>query len=138
MAAPTYSCNLNTLINNSKCFGSLCTSETDREGIEIYVAVQELFAVGGTDYRTNLTKLLTDAALWVRRSDEELRRVALYQSIQNAINNGASISTSINTLILNAKCFTGDCLGKEQLRGVLSYLKCSLGTRNIPEGSMPA
>jgi hypothetical protein len=112
-------------------------AETDREGIEIYIAVQELFAVGGTDYRTNTTKLMTDAALWMRRSSEELRRVALYQSVQNANNNGASISLNPAILIQGAKCLTGDCLGREQQRGLLAFLKCSLGTRNIPEGSMP-
>lgn len=129
----TYSCDINTLLQLSACYSPACLGQPDREAIEIYVAVQELAAAGGTDYTGNIEQLLIDSSPWTKKSAEQIKQVELYQGVENAINAGASVPTDINELKADAKCFLGGCLGKERQRGIHAFLKCALGTRGFPD-----
>jgi len=131
--AAAFSCNLNTLIQSAKCLSDICVSQSDRDAINIYVRVANLAASGGTDYRSNLSGLLKDSILWQKQSCDTLKAVSLWFDILNANDNGAGISTDPKVLLAAAKCMRGTCLGKEETRGVLDFLKCSINQLGKPD-----
>jgi hypothetical protein len=133
MPVADFSCDLNGLKVASACLSDSCVSVSDRAAIDIYVRVNALKAVGGIDYTNNLTGLLQDSKLWQKQSEDTLERIGLYIDILNALEDGAIISADPHALLAKAKCLTGKCLGKEQTRGVLAFLKCQLNTLGTPE-----
>lgn len=127
-----FSCNINSLIQSSKCLSAACMADPDRSAIDIYVRVANLAASGGTDYRNNLTKLLKDSVQW-QKSAETLRAVSLWMDILNANDNGAGLSTNPKVLLSAARCMRASCLGKEQTRGIKEFLKCSINAQGKPD-----
>lgn len=129
----TYTCDVNTLMTLSKCYQDKCMADGDRKAIMIYARAKNLAALGGTDYSNNLKQLLIDSAAWRQRAENELRAIVVYETIQNAINDGASINTNTNSLATAAKCFGSMCLGKEDQNGILAFLGCTITTQTKPD-----
>jgi len=129
----TYSCNVNGLLRAATCFQDKCMSEGDRKAIMIYARIKNLAAIGGTDYSSNLKQLMIDSATWRKRAEDELRAIAVYIALENAINDGASINLNVNSLMTAAKCVKGQCLGKENQNGILAYLGCAINTSIKPD-----
>lgn len=131
MAGPQFSCDVNTLLADSKCFTEPCMSEPEREAIELLVRVLNLAAVGGADYTNDLTQLQIDAKDWQTIFCNQRKAMELFIDIQNAIDNGASFDSSANALRTAAKCY--ECLGKEQKKRLMSFLKCAINTLGEPD-----
>lgn len=108
-------------------------SVNDREAVTIYLRIKNLAALGGTDYSNNLKQLMIDSIAWQKRAKHELEAIAVWITLQNAINDGASVSSSPNTLYIAAKCLVAKCLGKEQMNGIAAYLGCSINTLTKPD-----
>ena len=126
-----FSCDLNTLLANSRCFLENCLSEEEREAIELYVRVQNLAAAGGADYRTDLTALQNAAKEWQVLFCTQRKAISLYIDIQNSIANGASFDQDVNSLKAAAKCY--ECLGKEWKKNLLEFLKCAINSLGEPD-----
>ncbi len=129
----TYSCNVNGLLRAATCFQDKCMSDGDRKAIMIYARIKNLAAIGGTDYSANLKQLMIDSATWRKRAEDELRAIAVYMALENAINDGASINLNVNSLATAAKCLGVKCIGKEDQNGILAFLGCSITTNIKPD-----
>jgi len=108
-------------------------SDGDRKAIMIYARMKNLAALGGTDYSANLKQLMIDSATWRKRAEDELRAIAVYITLENAINDGASINLNVNSLMTAAKCLGPKCIGKEDQNGLLGYLGCAIQTLVKPD-----
>lgn len=131
MPESTTSCAVNTLLARSKCFQKPCLGEIDLNAMEIYARVKNLQAVGGTDYSASLNALLVDSKEYQALPKDQRQAINLLLSIDNAIDDGASVSYDPNVLKSNAKCY--ECLGVELQRQVLLFLRCSLAKLNKPD-----
>lgn len=131
MPESTTSCAVNNLIARSKCFQRACLGEIDQNAIEILARVQNLKASGGTDYSGNLTALLQDAKEYQVLPKDQRRQINLVLSIDNANDDGASVSYDPNVLKSQAKCYT--CFGIELQLQLLLFLRCSLAKINKPD-----
>lgn len=129
----TFSCEVNGLLKAATCFTDKCMSQPDRDAITIYARIKNLAAIGGTDYSSNLAQLMIDSATWRKRAQDELRAIAVYIALENAINDGASINLNVNSLMTAAKCLRVQCLGKEDMHGILAYLGCQINTSIKPD-----
>lgn len=121
-------CNLQTLLSNSRCFLDQCNSEAEREAIQIFLKTRALGSGGGTAYGS-LLSLLTAAKTWQGLSEKQLSAISVYISLENAIENGSPVSSNINTLKQDAKCFM--CLPSMLRKQLLKFLDCALGEQNI-------
>ncbi len=130
--ANTYSCNPNTLAVLAKCFSDKCVGRVDRNALIIYARIKNLTALGGTNYESNIKQLMIDAGAWRNMSRDELHAIEVYEALQNATNNGATLSTSPNTLAIAAKCVSSQCVGEADQLGVLGFLKCTIETQDKP------
>lgn len=130
---PAYSCNVNGLLKAATCFQDKCMSEGDRKAIMIYARIKNLAAIGGTDYSANLQQLMIDSATWRKRAEDELKAIAVYIALENAIQDGATINLNVNSLAAAAKCLGAKCLGKEDQNGILAFLGCSINTIDKPD-----
>jgi hypothetical protein len=126
-------CTPAALIKAAACFGPQCLGPDDRESIDVHVRVQELAAIGGTDYRgaSGRAKLLIDAKGWFAFSEDERRMITLQLDIDNAINKGAVFGTDVNSLVKDARCYL--CVGWETRRAIKLFLKCQLNALGAPE-----
>lgn len=132
MSADYKSCNANDLVAAAACLTEPCTTELEREAIDIVVRVAELKAVGGTDYTSNLKQLLIDANGYRTLRQNQRCAIATYLDWQNAIFNGATFTdNTVNGLKKEARCV--ECLGKEDKKAVLLFLKCKLNSVDEPE-----
>ncbi len=132
---PNFTCNLNTLITNSKCFSDKCLGEGDRDAIDIYSKIINLAADGGTNYTANLPQLMIDASLWMKQSRHTLETVETLLYFDNAIGNGGSViyPSFFVTPLTVAKCVTNACIGKQQARGLKTFLKCAINKLGFPD-----
>lgn len=128
-----YSCNANTLLIAAACFINPAMEHDKRLAVELHARVGNLAAIGGTDYRNNLQKLLQDAATsqWLKLACSQREAIALYRTIKDAISDGAAFATDINSLTKAAKCY--EALGIEDKKNVLAYLGCAISTLGKPE-----
>lgn len=135
MPAPTFTCDLNTLIQDSACLRDLCLSQSDRDAVDIYVRILNLKAIGGHDYTVSggLHQLMADSSAWQKRACDELKAVDLYIDIENAIANGATFPPTQADIAVAVTCLGGKCLGREQTRGMLSFLKCAINVLGKPD-----
>lgn len=131
IGSPTITCNPNSLAAAAACFGPSCTGPDMREAIDVYVRVQELAAVGGTDYRTNLAKLAVDTKGWLRLDEDTRRQITLLLDVDNALKKGAVFASDINSLQTASRCYL--CLPWEQRKAIKLFLKCQLNTLGQPE-----
>ncbi len=124
-------CNLRALINASKCFLEPCMSEWDRESILIFARVKNLAASGGTNYLNNLNGLLQASKEWQVLSGTQRSAIDLYIDLTNAVNNGATINTARDELMVAARCYR--CLGHELRKQILGFLKCAINNLAKPD-----
>lgn len=124
-------CDVDSLLDSSRCFTEPCISEEERDAIDIYVRMQALVAAGGTNYLNDLTQLQIDAKQWQTIFKNQRDAMELYMDIQGAISNGASFSTAINDLKAASKCIL--CLGEEQKKRLKSFLKCAVFALGEPD-----
>lgn len=126
-----YTCDVNALLKDAACFLEWCMSDQQRLAIEIYLRVKNLAASGGTDYSSDLNKLLQDSKVYQALSANQRKAINLWIDMQNAVDNGASINQNVNALAKAAKCY--ECLGIETKKNVLEFLKCSINTLGKPD-----
>lgn len=131
MPESTTSCDVNTLIARAKCFEKPCLGEIDLNAMEIFARVENLAASGGTNYASDLNKLLTDAKQYQALPKDQRRAINLVLSIDNANDDGASVSYDPNVLQSLAKCYK--CLGIELQVQLLLFLRCSLAKLDKPD-----
>jgi hypothetical protein len=131
MPESTTSCAVNTLLARSKCFQKPCLGEIDLNAMEIYARVKNLAASGGTDYSASLHTLLVDSKEYQALPKDQRRAINLLLTIDNANDDGASVSYDPNVLESNAKCFK--CLGIELQVQLLLFLRCQLAKLNKPD-----
>jgi len=131
MAEHTTSCAVNTLLSRAACFEKNCLGEIDINAIEIYARVKNLAASGGTDYSASLNALLQASKEYQMLPKDQRRAINLVLSIDNANDNGATVSYDPNVLKANAKCF--ECLGIEMQLQILLFLRCSLAKLDKPD-----
>lgn len=124
-------CNVEELLLNSKCFTEPCMGVEDRQAILILARVLNLAAAGGADYTNDLTQLQIDAKEWQTIFENQRMAMELFMSIQNAIAAGATFDESADALKDAAKCYL--CLGEEQKKRLLSFLKCALNNLGEPD-----
>jgi hypothetical protein len=127
----TTTCDINVLLARSKCFQRACLGEIDLNSIEILARVKNLAASGGSDYTTNLNALLQDAKQYQVIPKDQRRQINVVLSIDNAIDDGASMSYDPNVLKSQAKCY--ECLGIELQLQLLLFLRCSLAKLDKPD-----
>lgn len=129
----TFSCDVNGLLKASTCFSDKCMSDYDRKAIMIYARIKNLAAIGGPDYSSNTKQLLIDSAQWRKRAEDQLKAIWTYITLENAINDGATINLNVNSLATQAKCYGPACLGREDQNGILAFLGCALNTQVKPD-----
>lgn len=128
-----YTCDLNTLLTNAKCFLEPCFGPEDREAIEIYLKIQNLKASGGADYTGagGLAALLIAAKQWQVLACNQRKAIELWMDMENAIFNGASFATDANSLRSGSACIL--CVGHEYKKAINSFLKCQLNSIDQPD-----
>jgi hypothetical protein len=119
------------LLARAACFEKPCLGEIDLNAMEIYARVQNLIASGGTNYASSLTTLLKDSKEYQMLPKDQRRAINLVLSIDNANDDGATVSYNPNVLEANAKCYK--CLGVELQLQILLFLRCSLAKLNKPD-----
>lgn len=131
MPESTTSCSVNTLLARAKCYQKPCFGEINWNAMEIHARVQNLAASGGTNYSSNLNALLQDSKEYQALPKDQRRAINLLLSIDNANDDGASVSYDPNVLAAQSKCF--ECLGLELQLQVLLFLRCSLAKLDKPD-----
>lgn len=131
MPESTTSCDINDLIARAKCFEKPCLGEIDQNAIEIFARVANLAASGGADYSANLNALLTAAKEYQVVPKDQRRAISLLLSLDNASDDGATISYDPNVLKSDAKCYS--CLGIELQLQLLLFLRCQLAKLDKPD-----
>lgn len=133
MAGPFYSCNAGSILADIACFEDGCTSEQEREALDVYLRILNLKAIGGTDYSANFKQLMIDAAQlkWLTLRCSQRKAIDLWMTMQNASDNGAVFDQNINAMKAGAKCYV--CLGMEDLKNLQKYLACLINTRGEPD-----
>lgn len=126
--AADYKNNLNELKAASACYLPQCLGEADRLALEVIVAMKDLAVVpNGVNY--SVPALMSAASLWIHQlSKAERSAVAFYIDLQNAIDDGAQFAngTGVSGLRKDAKCLQASCVGQEELRNLLLFLKWKL------------
>ena len=122
MANPT--CTTASLITS--CF-KCPLQEKQRMAFKVWFMVNELAAIGGTDYTAALgTTLLDDANDLISAMTRDDREVAeLSIAFNNAVEAGATLSTDVNTLIEDVRLLVD--ASDDQLQQMYLLLLCKLG-----------
>lgn len=121
-AAPDFSCDLDALMAQSKCFSNLCLGEFDLLALDMWVRIQTLKAVGGPDYTNDLHGLLEASKKWQHLSDLERKRLSLYIDVLDAMEEGVT-DPDVNDVLKQAQCYK--CLGLDLMKNTNLYLKCA-------------
>lgn len=132
---PNFSTDVNDLIQNAKCFLDFCCGEDDRQALDLYFRVENLKALGGTDYTglTGLATLTDDAKSYYPLSCHQREAISLYIDEQNAVDNGSTMDTDINVMKNNPVFKQALAMGVEQRKNILLYLKAQINTLGYPD-----
>lgn len=131
---PNYSTDPITLRKNAACFMDDTNSETNREAITLFLRLQNLKAVGGTDYtngQAGLLALRKDAGKWLTFAKNERESIGTWISLQNAVFDGASINSDINQLKKNARFYLP--IAQEDRKNLLLFVGTLLNTLDQPD-----
>ncbi len=120
-------CTYSTLLAASGCFSGKTLSKNQQKAIKIYFMAAQLAAIGGTNYLGALsTTLITDSRCRAQAfTPDDFEAVDLVIEKNNAVSAGASISSSIQTVMTQARCLQNSNLA--QLKAAEQYLRCQLG-----------
>ena len=124
---PNPVCNATTLITNAACYHRTQLNPIQQQSLLIYAKVLELAAIGGTDYRTEMTgDLLTDAACPPSHEDDiTAARIAV--AFANATEAGATVPADINDKLDAIACLQHVPGGANVLNRIDLLLTCKLG-----------
>ena len=135
MANPTCT-TVNALLLTQPCYGSETLNARQRKSLRIWIRVNHLKAIGGTDYTTTLaTTLMTDSNTFVGQavsssdtvanpSDFETASIIIDRN--NAVNAGATISSTLSALMTSIAPLSK--ARERQLDAMLLLLQCRLGS----------
>lgn len=124
MAGEYHNCDLNELLQASKCF-QWCVSEEELVAADLYVRILDLQALNIVDYtgKDGLAALMAAAKCWVACTGLNAmsrKAIGLYLDVQNAIDDGATVpADEVKAAIA---CYR--CLDPETKRNLILYLKC--------------
>lgn len=124
-----HNCNLDQLAQDSRCFLQ-CFSPEERDAIRIYLSILSLQALGGTDYREDLTALLEAAKEWQVLSEEQRDAMQLKMDVENATDNGATFDSDVDSL--KAQALQTLTIGREHRKNVLLFLECAINALGAP------
>ena len=122
-------CNVPALQAASKCYLDQCNSEAEREAIEIYFRVLGLAGLGGASYTP--ATLQAAAKTWQALSMKDLAAINVYITSQNAVENGASLPSTINSIKAAAKCYM--CIPEATRKQLLMFLRCAISNLTAPD-----
>lgn len=108
----------------ASCFGAPCIDKRTQKAIMVRSLVLELAALGGTNYSSNLSLLLSDTAKLRKLSPENRDAAMLKVNLNNATSAGAVIGT-INQLRAQSIQYANS---QDQLENMILLLTCKLGT----------
>lgn len=124
-------CDVDVLTLAAKDFLEPATAEIERQAIHIFLMIQALIALGGTDF-SNLTTLQEATKEWQPLFPTQLSAISLEISRQNAVENGATgAANDINDLKEAARCIL--CLPQQTKDQIQVYLKCRINALGKPE-----
>lgn len=126
-------CDLDALLLDSACFLNGCLSDDELRAIEIYLKVESLSALGGADYSSDLTSLLEAAKAWqvITANSRQLNAINTSITRQNAIDNGVTADTDVDSLKAAAACYL--CLPPTTKQQLLLFLKCAINSEGAPD-----
>ena len=100
-------------------------TKQQRRALMVYMLIQELDALGGTDYTNNFLQLQEDVKPFSAMREDQ-REGALIQIFkENAEEAGATIPADINDLMEAIECIV--CTRPSDLELILLFLTCKLG-----------
>lgn len=122
-------CTINDLAEQNPGFGRQGMNPRQQKAALAYFKVQELAAIGGTDYRNVMATTLISDSKSLEKLSPDQRIVALIQIARNsAVLNGAVVAAS-PTLVNQA---TACCVqAAPNLDLVNLWLECQLGRRKV-------
>ena len=98
-------CTRDTLISGAACLNGKVLSAQEKLARRVWFDLQQLAAVGGTDYSADLATLNTDAdTLTCGMSLDDLSSAEMTIAYNNAVAAGASIETDKDALADDVKC----------------------------------
>ncbi|HEU4344039.1 MAG TPA: hypothetical protein VFU31_20990 [Candidatus Binatia bacterium] len=117
-------CTLEGLISEESAKFTNLTKQ-QRRALMVYMLIQELAALGGTDYSADFLQLQEDVKPFSAMREDQ-REGALIQIFkENAVAAGATIPDDINDLMEAIKCI--ECARPSDLELILLLLTCQLG-----------
>ena len=125
------STDVNQLLSDSACYKEFCMGDGSRLPIEIYARVQNLAAIGGTDYSNDLNGLLTATKTYQPLYEEQRKAIGVNIALVNAVADGAVIDTNVNSLKAESKCY--ECLGLETQKNLLLWLGIQINNFAKPD-----
>jgi len=130
MPAPT--CDSTTLIDDAACFRQPAVSPIQQKALRIYAMVLELEAIGGEDYRDELTgQLLVDSSCPPTNMDD-IRAAYVSIAFANAEAAGADVPATIDEKLDAVQCLSNAT--DAQLNQALLLVECALGVhKNYPQ-----
>lgn len=124
-------CDAEVLNLAAKDFLEPATAELERQAIHIFLMIQALTALGGTNF-SNLTTLQEATKEWQAFFPTQLSAISLEISRQNAVANGATgAANDINDLKESSRCIL--CLPQQIKDQIQVYLKCRINALGKPE-----
>jgi hypothetical protein len=123
-------CSLPALIAASSTFGSNTISRDERLAIQVYLMMAGLAAAGGNNYTASIQTLQQNAESWYPLNRDQRNAIGLYIEMQNAVNEGASITQTVASLRNAAKCLV--CIPPQNLEAIMLFLQCQLNALNKP------
>lgn len=123
-------CDIDSLLENSKCFQAPCIGAEDRLGMLIYLFVTQLAAAGGNDYSADQTVLGDAAKEFQTLGDDQIDAIKLYIASRNLVAVSPEADVSVEAIKEGAKCYA--CWGTQFKKQVLLALKCQLNSAGEP------
>jgi hypothetical protein len=122
------------LRKNAACFMDDSNSNKNRRAIALFLKLQNLKAIGGTDYtngQAGLTALRLAAGKWLTFAKNERESIGTWISMENAIFDGAVINTNINQLKTNSRFYLP--IPDENLDNLLLFVGALINTAAKPD-----
>lgn len=125
MANPV--CNTETLVTNAVCYRRKNIGDPIRQmALLVYGMALELAAIGGTDYTSELTGTLLEAAACRYTKDERIAALIARQ-FANAEAAGATVPADIDDKVAAIACLEHVPGGMDKLEQIYLLLFCALG-----------
>lgn len=100
-------------------------TKQQRRALMVYMLIQELAALGGTDYSADFLQLQEDVKPFSAMREDQIEGALIQIFKENAVEAGATIPDDINDLMEAIKCI--ECARPSDLELILLLLTCQLG-----------